>query len=243
MTNDPNEGGQPIDDIAGGTQPSAPTAPAAPAATSGEGEGKRGRGRPTIAELEAREAELIAKEALVNERLRELQAGQIVPGRSEPVTSTVRAQDVTSEGGEPIRERKRKGGQLVSDYDIDMSLIPSGWTYEWKRVQVYGAENRQYEVLMRDQGWTPVPADRHPELVVEGHKGPIIRDGLMLMERPVELTREAQHEDRMNARAAVRAKEEQLGKAGANEFERVDAHGRPTAKINKTVERGLPVDI
>jgi hypothetical protein len=110
----------------------------------------------------------------------------------------------------PIRERKRKGGQLADKFHIDAHTIPDGMSYEWKTVSVYGKEDPSYNVMLRDQGWEPVQAERHSDLVSEGVTGPIIRDGLMLMERPIELTREAQAEDRAAAREVIKVKKQQM---------------------------------
>lgn len=133
----------------------------------------------------------------------------------------------------PIRERKRKGGQLNDPFRVDN--IPDGMSYEWKRVTVYGKGDPTYDVLMREQGWEPVASARHPELVADGHIGPIIRDGLMLMERPVELTEEAMAEDRNAARAAVSVKKQQLGEAPAGTFE------RNVTEVRKSYEP-MPID-
>lgn len=133
----------------------------------------------------------------------------------------------------PIRERKRKGGQLNDPFRVDK--IPDGMSYEWKRVTVYGKGDPSYDILMREQGWDPVESARHPELVVAGHVGPIIRDGLMLMERPMELTEEAKAEDRLAARSAVTAKKQQLGEAPAGTFERT------ITEVRKSYEP-LPID-
>lgn len=119
-----------------------------------------------------------------------------------------------------IRQRKRKGGQIADKYHVDAHDIPDGMSYEWKTVTVYGKEDHSYSAMMREQGWEPVDSARHPNMVAEDHKGPIIRDGLMLMERPIELTREAQAEDRANARAMVEIKKQQLGESPDGTMER-----------------------
>lgn len=129
------------------------------------------------------------------------------PGRPRKEDVAIRA---AARSG-PVRERKRKGGQLHDKYRVDN--IPEGMSYEWKRVSVYGKGDPSYDVLMREQGWEPVNSKRHPEMVADGYDGAIIRDGLMLMERPIELTREAQAEDLAAARDAVSVKKQQLGEA------------------------------
>lgn len=139
----------------------------------------------------------------------------------------------------PVRERKRKGGQLLDKFRVDN--IPPGTSYEWKRVTVAGKNDPSYDVMMREQGWEPVDSERHPELVAEGHKGAIIRDGLMLMERPIELTREAQAEDRAAARDAVSVKKQQLGETPTGTLTRDHPSVHKIAGVNTSYE-ALPID-
>lgn len=152
------------------------------------------------------------------------------PGRPRKEESDLRA----SVRSEPIRSRKRKGGQLADKFHIDASSIPEGTSYEWKRHTVYGQEDPSYNVMLREQGWEPVSADRHPELVSDGYSGPIIRDGQILMERPMELTREAQEEDRAMAREVVNVKKQQIGQAPSGTMTR-DAPGLQN-KVRTTYE-------
>lgn len=158
---------------------------------------------------------------------------------AEPRRGPGRPRMARADNGEPIhepvrkRERKRKGTIAIDKFAVGEA--PEGMTYEWKRISVYGASDPSYEVLMRDQGWEPVDASRHPEMVSGNARGPIVRDGLMLMERPVELTEEARAEERQSARVAVAHKEQQLGHAGPQEFGR-DNKGTPLHKVSRSYE-------
>lgn len=137
------------------------------------------------------------------------------------------------------KTRKRKGGQLNDQFHIDASAIPQGMSYEWKTVSVFGKENPSYNVMLRDQGWEPVNSDRHPDMVSEGYNGPIIRDGLMLMERPIELTLEAQAEDRAAARQVVQTKKQQMGEAPAGTLPREAPNLR---NYHNTSYEAMPID-
>lgn len=156
-----------------------------------------------------------------------------VPGRPRREAAELRS-EIRSEG---IRgkTRKRKGGQVADRFYVNPDSIPNGMSYEWKTVTVYGKEDPSYNVFLREQGWDPVMADRHHELVAEGATGPIIRDGLMLMERPIELTREAQDEDRAAARDVIQTKKQQMGEAPTGHFE------RQSPVINTRYE-AMPID-
>lgn len=136
------------------------------------------------------------------------------------------------------RTRKIKGGAILDKFYIDPAVIPHGISYEWKTETVYGANNPAYDGFMRNQGWEPVDAKRHPDMMPDGYKGPVRREGLILMERPIELTREAMMEERMAANEAVQIKEEQLGNAPKGTLPRARADGSSTINVNRTIERG-----
>lgn len=101
-------------------------------------------------------------------------------------------------------------------FDFDHSLIPEGMTYEFKRLSIFGKEDDEHQINLEHNGWTPVPADRHPELMgrraVAG--GTIVRGGLMLMERPVEITDEARDLDTFAARHQVASHIQSMGLEG-----------------------------
>lgn len=104
---------------------------------------------------------------------------------------------------EPVRERKRKRPGNVDEFYIPDHLIPAGSTYEWKRHSVYGATDPGYDMGLRENGWLPVPHSAMPGWMPEGYVGPVIRKGMILMERPEELTEEARLEERKEARQRV----------------------------------------
>jgi len=98
-------------------------------------------------------------------------------------------------------------------YDIDTSRIPPGMHYEWKRKTFMGSEDIEHLVNLDANGWTPVPAERHPEL--SGTRlqagAEIVRGGQMLMERPKEITDEARELDGFAAKHQVASQMQRLG--------------------------------
>lgn len=110
-------------------------------------------------------------------------------------------------------ERFRSGDMEIDDtgdrFHISADKIPDGTTYEWKRVRVYGKEDVTYESTLERGGWTPVEATRHPEMMPRGHKGHIEREGMILMERPKEITDTIRRRDRLIARQLVDMKEDE----------------------------------
>jgi hypothetical protein len=102
-----------------------------------------------------------------------------------------------------------------------------------------GMEDPAYQVQIARMGWEPVPASRHPNMMPEGNKYLIIeRKGMVLMERPLEITQEAQQIERQRARNQIRQKEAQLAAAPEGTLTRDHAQVKP--KINKTFE-AIPI--
>ena len=135
------------------------------------------------------------------------------------------------------------GGNMdegTDDFFIEQDKIPDDWTYEWKRLTVFNQEDPAYQVQLRRQGWEPVPASRHPEMMPVGSTDPtIVRKGMILMERPTVITDELRRIDTKRARDQVRVKEQQLNEAPQGQFER-DNKGAKLANIKKSYE-AIPI--
>lgn len=127
------------------------------------------------------------------------------------------------------------------DFYIDQAAIPDGWSYEWKRRTVLGQEDPAYQVQLARMGWEAVPADRHPSYMpASGGYTTIERKGMVLMERPKELTEEAKGIELKKARNQVRQKEAQLSAAaGPDQFGR-DNKGNSLVKISKSYD-AIPI--
>jgi hypothetical protein len=123
--------------------------------------------------------------------------------------------------GEARRTRRRRSTANDDMFYIPVEEIPEGLSYEWKRYSVMGEEQPFYLAGLREQGWEPVDPKRHPNWVPPGYNQPsIIKHGLILMERPMELTEEARREARFAAKQQTRDAEERLGKTPAGELTR-----------------------
>lgn len=89
---------------------------------------------------------------------------------------------------------------------------PTGWTYEWKTKTIKNWEWVDHQVELYQNGWTPVPAERHDgKLMPPGHQGNIERGGLVLMERDARLTAQARAAERRAADAPVRESRQMAG--------------------------------
>lgn len=159
----------------------------------------------------------------------------------EPQRESVRTpgrgrQEVVGRDGKLL---SRKRGGNTDKFHIPAELIPDGWSYEWKRESLYGQEDTANMMHAAENGWTPVMAEAHPGMFMpSGYTGPIRRDGLVLCERPMELTEEARAEEREAARQLNQAQQEQLGLAMPSGFNNRHAGVRPRLE-----REYLPADV
>lgn len=124
---------------------------------------------------------------------------------------------------------------------VSPDMIPDGWTYEWKRRTVMGQEDPAYQVALARTGWEPVPLQRHPEMMPVNWKGNTIEvEGMMLMQRPKEITDRIEELDRRAARNQVRTKEQQLATAPPGTMEKEFSDPRTKPQIKKSYE-AMPV--
>jgi len=139
--------------------------------------------------------------------------------------------------GQPLYRRVTGQGDK---YAIDPRIVEKGWVYEWKRSTVFNQPDPGYEAELAQNGWRAVPAERHPGIFMgAGATGPVIRDGLILMERPAALNEEERAMSLRSAQDAVRNVKRQHG-LGIG-----DAEGRTKLITNKNVsfvnEQGVTV--
>lgn len=69
--------------------------------------------------------------------------------------------------------------------------VPEGWEYRWIRKSALGSPDTNHERTQMRNGWTPVPASRHPEearnhlcSAEEIDSNVMVRSGLILCEMP-----------------------------------------------------------
>lgn len=106
-----------------------------------------------------------------------------------------------SRDGKPIWRHRSSGENRLH---VDPKLIPEGWSWEWKRYTTYNAPDPGYQAALARDGWEPVKAENFPGVFLPVEQtGPIIIDGLILMERPASLTEEARLEEKRKADAAI----------------------------------------
>lgn len=109
---------------------------------------------------------------------------------------------VTGRDGETLTRRRT---QVGDKFHVPGNEIPTGWDYQWNPVTILNQEQVAQQNQHYENGWRPVPAERHAgRWTRPGHTGDIVVEGLRLEERPEALTDEALHEGEMKARQQVR---------------------------------------
>ncbi len=118
--------------------------------------------------------------------------------------------------GKPIWRHAVIGGD--DPYAIDPSIVPDDWVYEWKRYSIYGQIQTSYLTSLKRIGkWTEVLKESHDGMFdAPGIKGTIIHEGLILMERPWSLHKEAVDEEKNAANMALQRAKSERGLAPAN---------------------------
>lgn len=155
-----------------------------------------------------------------------------------PLRPSLRDDDPRARAKKRAEELRAHLGELddgTDDFYVDPDSIPDGWTYEWKRHSIYGQEDPAYQVQLARDGWSAVPASRHPEMMpYNTTEQTILRKGLMLMECPTEIVQERKLIELKKARDQVRHKEQQI--AGTPDGTMTRDHARVKPSIKKSFE-------
>lgn len=132
-----------------------------------------------------------------------------------------------------LRERLRaKAPQRLEGLEGSRFAIPGaeqheGVSLQWKRYSVQGQHDPYHIAAHRRNGWEPMLAEDFPELAARDDQGniipgPIIKDGMMLMGRPEELTRQAEAALEAKAKKQIHDQKVQVGLAPAGTLPRVN---------------------
>lgn len=159
----------------------------------------------------------------------------------EPLRPSPRPVDHRARAKARAAELAQHGAVADADsqdrFHVPADDVPEGWDYEWKRRTVLQKEDPAYQVQLSRTGWEPVPASRHPSYMpMDGKYETIERDGMILMERPKEISDRAKAYELQKARAQVRQKEEQLNAQPAGQFGRQKSDGSSLVKVGKSYE-------
>jgi hypothetical protein len=136
---------------------------------------------------------------------------------------------VIGRDGKPI---SRKGDSNIDKYAIPKEEIPLGWSYQWIAETVLNEPQTAALMDFQQKQWVPVPQSRHPTR-------PVKQGGLMLVERPEALTKEARQEEMQEARDQIRTNVEQFM---PNDSGAARSGLRPTGGIRKGRAQSVAVD-
>lgn len=161
--------------------------------------------------------------------------------RGTPDRKQERARDRVSERHEEKRLERPNFGRLSDDgrFAVDLDRKPRDMTYNWKRMQLFGQNDKRNQVLASQYHWQAVPHKDQPHIL--GHletdeNAPIVVDGLMLCQRPTYLCDEAEREQVQETDYVTNA---QLQSLRLTSKEQV---GDRYTKIKKTVAQVQAVD-
>ncbi len=182
---------------------------------------------------------------------RSTRSGARQTGVHDPVRQPTRSGRavVVGRNGHVLTRKRTSTGDI---FDIPAELIPPGWEYQWCAVSVIGNKDvlLDQNLMMAENGWRPVPAERYPgRFMPEGQKGNIVRGGQMLMERPKELCDEARSDDIRAAKQLISDRNESLKLSGVKNslpdgFEMKSNRYRGTGgDVRLTIDRGLDIPV
>ena len=116
-----------------------------------------------------------------------------------------------------IRTLQGDAAMDIAEYqDKFYAEAPPGWVYNWKNHSIFNKEYPQYFASLQRNGWEPVPAQRHRELLYpEYNDENIIIEGMILMERPKELHDARVRREHQRAIGQIRTAEQKLAEAPA----------------------------
>ena len=145
-----------------------------------------------------------------------------------------------------LREHIGDLDEGTDEFYVPPSMVPDGWTYEWKRRTIWNQEDPAYTVQLARDGWEEVPLTRdsaHKAMMPKNWSGNTIeRKGMILMERPKEISDEIRNIELRRARQQVRIKESQLSGTPEGTLSR-DADPRVRPQIKKSFDMPIPEDL
>jgi hypothetical protein len=119
-----------------------------------------------------------------------------------------------------VLTRSNRSNQQADQFDLPQAMVDAakreGWSFQWIRTSCFGKSDPANVNAHMENGWRPVPAVRcdgffHPV----GYQGAIERDGLMLVERPLGMTMQAEEDARRAARDQKRKQASQFSNVAA----------------------------
>jgi hypothetical protein len=155
--------------------------------------------------------------------------------RPEP-TRELSSRELADKRAKEILSQDDFDEDFNDQFAVDPRLIPDGWDFQWKVLTVYGKENPSYQMQLIRMGWEAVPSSMVPGMLpLDDNSKTVIRDGMILMMRPKEITENLRKKQLMTSRDQVTQKEKELDVAPPGQFER-EYKGESLNRIRRSVE-------
>jgi hypothetical protein len=173
------------------------------------------------------------------------------PEIRQPVRATARqavrgdAREIRDRQGNVLVRRGSNDGKY-DPFKIPDDLAEKGWDRQWIRCSVIGQEDISNQVMHQENGWRPINADRagfRGRFMPHEYKGAIVKDGLMLVERPMALTEQAKDEDNRRLREQTRQQRENFGLALPSGFTAETPKARAHTGIKVGRLEAAPADL
>lgn len=129
----------------------------------------------------------------------------------QPVVQSASDGEIRGRNGELLSRKRRDSSDI---FHIPEELKDPKWDLQWNTVTVYEQPQTAQVLAMRENGWRPVPAGRFKGMFMPADypdDGEILRDGMRLEERPMELTEQAKTDEYIKATGLMSDQKQQLG--------------------------------
>lgn len=164
---------------------------------------------------------------------------------------SLKAPGLRSEAVRTESVRKRRAGSKSEDHfylpdELRNILEAQGLSAEFKRLSYFGKEeDPDYHISLAENGWEPLSLASFPAfkklMPKTWTKDTFEKRGQILMVRAQILTDEARDEDKRIAESQVKGQLASLGNSKEGEAPR-DNKGQRLVKVNRSYERGVPID-
>jgi hypothetical protein len=148
----------------------------------------------------------------VDENRKEVRAEATRPKRPQARESGVTT--ATGRDGEVLTRRAQFASNDPFELPADFvaATLAENYSLEWKTEYVYNEQRGVYiSRLQRDGGWRPVQSKRLPGVFSGDDEEPVRHDGMILMERPLDLTMAARREEQISAREQLLMRQRNWG--------------------------------
>lgn len=145
--------------------------------------------------------------------------------------------------GEELTRNREIDISFVSQYDIPDRLREVGWAMQWVRASAHNQTDASNITRMHEAGWRTVPVARpgFQEYFRTQGQNDIVRDGLVLMERPEAMNEQASEDDFRAAVDQRHVKSEEFTAGFELPAGFKQGYGKAKSGVRREIE-GVPLD-